>query len=161
MQPMFSESLEFKLATNRLQHLENEMEDHVMAAHYEANACHKCEQFMHFCILAYEALSSSERTWLAADQEGVQEYTDKQYNSLKEAYERLFVLAEILKREAERFSETGYDVERLNQFRTCHDEVSDWLERNKWQDDARALLDERFAQEEADEVASKRRDLAT
>jgi len=156
---MYFESLEFKLAENRLQHLENEM-DPVIVAHYEAKACYECERSIGFSILVYESISAAEKTMLDAEREGVQEFRKEQYDAIKLIYQRWLVLGDILVREAEVFSSVGYEVDRRKRFLECYEDVSDWLERSAWQESATSLLNERFEKEEANEVASTRGDLS-
>lgn len=150
---MTNDSLEFKLAESRLQHLENEM-DPIMAAHHEAKACGQCEKYIELCILVYQAIAGAEKTMRQADQEGIAEYGDAQHASIKLVYERWLVLGEILATDAREFSKSGYNVDRKDEFMQCYEAVLDWLDRNEWQASARALARERFEQEESDEVAA-------
>src|SRR5258708_7789476 len=111
---MPNESLEFRIAESRLQHLEQEM-DPVLAADQEANLCLECEKRIRFSIDVYHWISRAEETALIAEREGLEEFTQRQYQELKLVYERWRVLGETIGALAESVAERGYVVENLEE----------------------------------------------
>lgn len=140
------DSLEFRIAESRLQHLETEM-DAILAAHREANACHECETKIGFSLDAYQWITRAEEAAIIADREGLEEFTPPQYQALAVVYQRWLMRAELIARLAESLTQAGYQIERLAEFRECHEGVKDWVARNEFYEQSKAARDERFAQE--------------
>jgi hypothetical protein len=144
---MPSASLELQLAQAQLQHFEEQL-DPILRDHREAEDCRVCEQFLQHGIDAYKWLSRAEEAFLAAETEGVLEFTPELQQAIEALYHRWLAPCAAAEKWIARVEKSGYTVDNLAEFRNCCELVRDWIERNEHYKFGHAAAIEGFEQEE-------------
>ncbi len=140
------DSLEMRTARSQIDRYEQEL-DAVLREHFALQDCCKCDEFLELSAELITRLFRVEETFIAADAEGVQEWTAETDSILKSAFTALAALGEKLKVWMNRVEAAGYVLENRARFCASFEEISNWFARAESYEQSQSVSRERFAKE--------------
>lgn len=131
-----SENLCLDVAQRRVRDYTDEA-DSVIAHHFQAEDCWKCQEFIQKGISAYKWLRRAEEFMREADYQGIQEYTTAAQDAVEAMYRAWLCPCEFAEQWIKSNIERGFHLDNLVEFREICEEVQDVIQNREWRHSAK------------------------